>query len=451
VTGTALAGHDPRLRADGLGWVTRALFPGDDLRVTAGRAVPGSLMSWAIVPSVERARFLVPLGNRRVAAASVLAYNALRSGRTRTVRSVIGALARVGAAQALPFPVLSVIGSPADSVLGHLADVLGEPSLVAAIGVRPPDPTRKPTLQLFDDRGRPRGYAKIGWNEATRSLVRAESAALRAAPADPGGDYPVIPAPLHAGEWAGRVIGVTAPLPASVRRLPDPSRPRLEAMLAVARRGGGAGERRSLDGSPFLARLTEAAASAAGGSANSAAAGSAAAGSAAAGSAGAGSAGAGSAVAAAGSAGGVSSSDGAVIRAAVERLGSCVELEFGDWHGDWVPWNLGEVTSADGVTRLVAWDWEHRGTNVPVGFDLAHQAFNTALVVGGQPADRAAEAAREALRRHGPALRVPLAVVDVVVDAYLAEMWLRTSRMAAGGAGWNADLHPILLEVLATR
>jgi hypothetical protein len=405
---TALAPDDPRLRDDGLGWVTRALFADADVPVTVGRhrAEPGA-SRWAVVPSVQRARFLVPLGNRRVAAGSVLAYNALRSGPTRAVRSVIGTLARAGAAEALPFPVLSA-RADGSSLIAHLATVLNEPSLVAAIGVRPPDPNRKPTLQLLDQRGRPRGYAKVGWNAATRSLVRAESAALRGLPSDPGGDYPVTPRPLHAGDWADRVVGVTAPLPESVRRLSHPDRPRLTAMLATARRGGPPGERRPLAASPFLDRLRRDAEQ-------------------------------------------VPGEEGTAIRAAVAGLAgraAGVDSEFGDWHGDWVPWNLGELP---GDGRLVAWDWEHSGPDVPIGLDLAHQAFNTALVVGARPAGRAADAADAALRRHGDALGLAPGAAGPIVDAYLIEMWMRTYRMAFGGAGWNSDLHPSLLEVLARR
>jgi hypothetical protein len=334
----------------------------------------------------------------------MLAYNSLRSGPTRLVRGAIGALARLGAAEMLPFPVLAVHGDPALTPIGRLASVLGEPSLVAAIGVRPPDPNRKPTLQLFDRTGRPHGYAKIGWNDATRSLVRAESAALRSLPEAPGGAYPITPAPRYQGDWDDRVIGVTAPLPAAVRRLSDPDRPRIPAMLAFARRGGSPAARRPIAQSSFLRRLHDEAQS-------------------------------------------VPDPEGVAIRTAVDdltgRLGDA-QAEFGDWHGDWVPWNLGEL--ADG--RLVAWDFEHTAADVPVGFDLAHQAFNTGLVVGGRRVPEAASLAVVALHRHGAELGLAPGEAELIVDAYLIEMWLRTCRMAAGGAGWNTDLHPALLEVL---
>ncbi len=403
----ALGAGDPRERTDGLGWVTRALFADPGLRVTIGRRAARGALCWAVVPSVERARFLVPLGNRRVAAASMLAYNALRSGPTRVVRAAIGGLARAGAAEVLPFPVLSVHGDRGLSPIGRLASVLDEPTLVAAIGVRPPDPNRKPTLQLFDSAGYPLGYAKIGWNDATRALVRAESAALRALPDAPGGAYPITPAPRYQGQWDDRVIGVTAPLPAAVRRLSDPDRPRMAAMLAFARRGGSPAARRPFAGSSFLLRLRDEAAA-------------------------------------------VSGPEGTAIRAAADDLTGRVgtaEAEFGDWHGDWVPWNLGELANR-AETRLVAWDFEHSAADVPVGFDLAHQAFNTGLVVGGQRVPEAASLAVVALHRHGAELGLAPGDAELIVDAYLMEMWLRTCRMAAGGAGWNTDLHPALLEVL---
>ncbi|GAB7051338.1 hypothetical protein [Catenuloplanes indicus] len=412
----AVLPHDPRDRDDGLGWVARAVFPDERLRVTVGRRRWGpGVTSWAVVPSVSRARFLVPLGDPRVAAGSVLAFNSLRSGATRAVRTTLGGLARVGAAEALPFPVLSADGpagaAAASSLIAHLAEVLGEPGLRAAIGVRPPDPNRKPTLQLFDGRGKPRGYAKIGWNEATRALVRAESAALRVLPDRPHDGYPVVPRLLHSGDWAGRAVSVTAPLPETVRRLPEPSRPRLAGLLAVARRGGPPGPLRTTAEAGLLDRFRRESAT-------------------------------------------VPGAAGETIRRLVVRLAETVgglRMEFGDWHGDWVPWNLGEVAERPGVARLVAWDWEHSGSGMPVGVDLVHQVFNTALVVARRPASRAVDAARATLWARMPDLGISPDAVESVVDIYLVEMWLRTFRLAAGGAGWNADLHPSLLEVLTRR
>jgi hypothetical protein len=213
-----------------------------------------------------------------------------------------------------------------------------------------------------------------------------------------GGDLPEIPRLLLHTQWQGREVAVIEPMPPGVRRAPRPEEPRTAAMLAVARRGGPPGPRRSPAGlaESWLRR------------------------------------GAGSEPR---------------VAAAIEALDHGVELEFGDWHGDWVPWNM---AVHDG--RLMMWDWENRAHGVPVGFDLAHQAFQTSLSTRGLPAAQCAQAVDAALRRHGPELGLDTARQQrFVADAYLIELWLRTYELSHGGAGWNPRLHPALPEVLTQR
>ncbi|WP_422739591.1 hypothetical protein ACN263_10385 [Micromonospora sp. WMMD729] len=406
---------DPRSRVDGLGWVSRAVFPDDRVHLTLGGAVPDgqrAVARYAVVPSVPRARFLVPLGAPRAGAASLLAYNALRPPKVRVMRAALGGLARFGAAGLAPFPTLTVsvpVGAPvADLVLTErLAGALGGTPLLAACGVRPPDPNAKPTLQLFTVDGRPRGYAKIGWNDATRALVTAEAAALRALRAVTGvPDHPTPPGLLTETAWAGQAVAVIEPLPPDVRGVPVDDPPRIAALLAVARRGDAPGVSRPLASSTFLARLAAQAQRATGAAGARAV---------------------------------------AAVDALARRHGDTT-VEFGHWHGDWVPWNLG---THDG--RLVAWDWEHSGPDVPVGFDLAHDAFQRSLVLRGEPAAVAAVAVDAWLGRHGGRLGLDAARCALVADAYLVEMWLRTWRLADAGAGWNPALHPALLDVIEKR
>ncbi|WP_203940239.1 hypothetical protein [Spirilliplanes yamanashiensis] len=402
---------DPRDRRDGIGWVTRAIFPDARLRLRVHRgpaATPAgqrAMARYAVVPSLEHARFLLPLASRRVAAASTIAYNALRPARVRLNRLAVGVLAALGGTGLAGMPVLTVSapdGADLRELLltEELGALLGVP-LHAAIGVRPPDPHHKPTLQLFDDHGRPRGYAKIGWNDATRALARAEAAALSGLPRG-GAGLPAIPRLLRALEWGDRAVTVVEPMPRSVRRISRPDTPRVGAMLAVARRGGPAAAPEALGGSAYLAGLAVRAERAGGPICD--------------------------------------------LVAALDRRDGATLLEFGDWHGDWVPWNLGEHRG-----RLVAWDWENRGAGVPVGFDLAHQAFQTALSLRGLDAAGAAAHMAGQVRRHGPRAGLGPDQCRAVADAYLAELWLRTAELAAGGAGWNPRLHPALLPVLAAR
>ncbi|PZF99947.1 hypothetical protein [Micromonospora deserti] len=416
MTASATTSADPRSRSDGLGWVTRAVFGDERVGLTVGGLPPTghhTVARYAVVPSLARARFLLPLGAPRVTAASLLAYNALRPPKVRAVRAVLGALARAGVVDLAPFPRLTVSvpdGSVAADLLlaWRLAAALGGGPVHAACGVRPPDPNHKPTLQLFGPDGRPRGYAKIGWNDATRALVAAEAAALRELPALTGvADHPVAPRLLTETAWAGQAVALVEPLPAAVRGVPVSDPPRLAALLAVARRGRPPGMPRPLSGSAFLARLAAEADRAAADPAGARAA--------------------------------------AAVAAFGRRHGD-TSVEFGHWHGDWVPWNLGVHAG-----RLVAWDWEHSGPDVPVGFDLAHDAFQRALVLRGEPAAAAARAVDVQLDRYGDAVGLGPAARRLVADGYLLEMWLRGWRLADAGAGWNSALHPALLDVVEKR
>ncbi|MCW3843024.1 hypothetical protein ONA70_23270 [Micromonospora yasonensis] len=402
--------EDPRGRRDGIGWVSRAIF-GDErlwLGVAPGAATPPpghrTVARYAVVPSVERAKFLLPLASRRVGAASTLAYNALRPPRVRANRLAVGVLAGLGATRLARLPVLNVAApggvDPAEVLLiAYLAGAEGRP-LHAAIGIRPPDPHHKPTLQLFDDRGVAWAYAKVGWNDATRAMVRAEADALREQPRDVG-DLPAVPRLLRELGWGDLAVTLVEPMPAGVRRLSRPDRPELAAMLAIARRGGPPTPPRPLAGSPFLADLA-ARADRAGGPVVPA------------------------------------------LAALADRHGTTT-LEFGHWHGDWVPWNLGVHRG-----RLHAWDWENSGPGRPVGFDLAHQAFQSALSLRGRPVPEAASGMAAALDRYGESLGLDPARRRLVGDAYLVELWLRTAELAAGG-GWSDKLHPALLHLLADR
>ena len=402
------------MRTDGIGWVTRAVFDDPGLRLAVGDD-PAAAARYAVLPDLDRARFLLPLASRAVTAASVLAYNALRPPRVRASRAAIGLLARVGALGLTRAPVLSVhVPAGAELLWDHLAGLLGVPRLHAAIGIRPPDPHHKPTLQLFDDAGRPRGYAKIGWNEGTRAMVRAEAAALASRP-PAGGDLPAVPRLLRHLRWHDREVAVIEPMPRDVRRIARPDVPRPAAMLAVARRGGPPSAPEPA--ARFLATLR----------ARSALRGP------------------GSAAPSVGPGVGSSTAIERAIDALRARDGE-VLVEFGDWHGDWVPWNMARHRD-----ELLVWDWENSGSGVPVGFDLAHHAFQTALSTHRRPADECAEAIDAALSAYGPALGLSAAAQRFVADAYLIELWLRTRELSADGAGWNPKLHPALLHVLAAR
>jgi hypothetical protein len=395
---------DPRSRTDGLGWVTRALFADRRLALTVGDRgavapsdAPVALARFVIVPSVPGARFLLPLAAWPVRSAALLAYNRLRPPGVRRRRALLAAAVRTHPTLFGRLPVLTVWaprGVAAEDVLvaGRVQSLL-DVSVHAAIGVHTPDPNAKPTLQLIAASGSPAAYVKIGWNDATRALVATEAAALGSMPRAP--HHPLAPALLHAGtvgDGASRQDFVAAaPLPADVRGVAPDAAPEIEAVLAVARVGGPPTAPVALVEGPVAARL------------------------------------------------------GGRFTPVLDRHGT-VALEFGRWHGDWVPWNLARSSAG-----LVAWDWEHSAAGMPVGSDVVHHAFQVALTLRHEDAAAATRAAEAMLAAHAERLGLSAAAVPAVVDVYLAELWLRTERLAAGGAGWNPKLHPALLDVLRAR
>ncbi len=405
--------------------LVECLWPSGDessewpIKVTSGTVPAGHRVveRYAVVPGPGRPRFLVPLAGRAAAAGSLTRYNALRSAKVRAPRAILGAAFRTGVAPALLRHRLLVCvpaGLPepelGDHLLSaHLGRVLGVPELAMGVGVHPPDPNLKPTLQLFGPDGAPVGYAKVGWSPATREMTRREAGAVAAAgdgpgvPGCPGGRIRV-PRLLHHGPWRDRDITVTAPLPPAIRRHRDvdapPPLPYDDAFFAahvaklvdadfwhalrgeVAVLAADAGERR-------LAGLIAARCD------------------------------------------------------AVERDHGDVPLRVARWHGDWVPWNIGRH---GGV--LYAWDWEHSAPGVPVGFDLLHWRFQVALVLRGRPLADAVAAVRTAATTELKDVRPEHRAL--VADLYLLEMFMRTYHLKRLGGGWNASIHPAMLDVLET-
>jgi hypothetical protein len=98
----------------------------------------------------------------------------------------------------------------------------------------------------------------------------------------------------------------------------------------------------------------------------------------------------------------------------------------------------------------VAWDWEYSDPDVPVGFDLLHWHFQRLL----SPADGTLEAGERAVDAAAP--RLSRLSVDpghhrLVASLYLLEMFTRSVRMAALGAGWNRKYESGLVDIASRR
>jgi hypothetical protein len=290
----------------------------------------------------------------------------------------------------------------------HLGDVLGQ-SVVASATLTPARANRKPVLQLLDLRGRTIAFAKIGVNELTRKLVRAETqtlgvlstARLRRI------QSPVV---LHAGTWRDLDVLVLSPLP-------------VWQGVAAGSADLGAGMR-ELAATPvppysgtqpvnYARMLIDlASACAVGGDEDDRA---------------------------------VAAQLGEWLTG-VESLSRTSDLPLGTWHGDWTPWNC-----CMAGTDLLVWDWERCSGGVPVGFDALHYALHQA-VASHRMNHRLA--AVDLLGRAPDTLASwPLSAAQarLVAPLYLVEIGLRYLAEGQGRAGGHGgDVGSWLIPALRT-
>ncbi|GII93518.1 hypothetical protein Ssi02_37490 [Sinosporangium siamense] len=373
---------------------------------------------YGVTPDPARARFLVPVAGSTSAAASVSRYNGLRPPKLRLSRALLGAGYRTGLAQLLLRRRL-VVSLHADLPnrripefvpTAHLGGILGG-ALVAGISVREPDPNLKPILQLFHRAdGKPAGFAKVGWNDATRTLVTREATSMNLV----GDAVPVrVPRVLHHGPWQGRMITVVEPLPQGVRRHPDPDQP-LDPSIPLGIAESTGTFTKELADSTYWHELTDQAA----------------------------------AMASSGALGEDVRATAKAITAAMDRIEAdhgVTPLRFGRWHGDWAPWNVGRHGS-----DLWVWDWEHSAPAVPIGFDLINWRFQVAVAMRGLELGQGVADAFRAAREELPGVGVPPEARELVAWLYLCEMFVRICRLRAGGGGWHARIFPeSMLGVLA--
>jgi hypothetical protein len=405
------------LSAD-LRWLLGILWPDDRaITVSVGRCIPPGMRPverYAVLPSAKRPRFFLPLESRRAARAALSSYNALRPPLTRWVRRMLAAGVGVGATELAFRDRLTVCvrdDEPPQRVASlllreHLRRALGDPGLVVAIGMRPPGPYAKPVLQAFSPDGRPCGYVKVGWNPLTRDLVRTEAEFLRAR-----GERPfrtiVVPRLLHRGGWRDLEISITAPLPSGILRMsPSAGLPPLGATREIAQAAGLT--EAPLTASSYWSRLRRSLAD-------------------------------------------IVPDDPDLTRP-LRRLLQRVEdryadtrLAFGSWHGDWTPWNVARYGG-----RIVAWDWEQTGHDVPLGFDVLHYLFQVPFA-GRQTGLR--EAVAHCRRRSAAPLRalgVPTRDQPALLSVYILELFRRYYGAQLAGAGVNRRFYPAVLDLMAS-
>lgn len=381
------------------------------LVVTSGALPVGYIAAeqYVVVPSIARARFLVPLQAPRAVAAAFGPYLSTISAGSRLQGRAIASAFRTRAGELLLRDRLTVALDariPREEwrrhlVISEFADRLDAPGLVGVHPVRRLTPNAKPTVRLFDPNGTPRGYAKLGWSPPTARLVRNERESLDALGGEVAGL--TVPRSLAAGVWSDPTRSleylVTSPLPPRLRAwrtLPEDDPTILTRIAATGRC-----HRAPLAGSDYAESLRSRL----------------------------------------GRARAAMPEEADVLGRWLSRLEQDpTPVGYGRWHGDWVPWNLARTSLGGAV-----WDWEYSAAEVPVGFDLLHWHFQTSLADPAGTLDQASADVRSRLAGLS-ALGVAPSQHKLVADLYLLEMLTRATGLAAEGSGWNPKLHPRLIS-----
>lgn len=281
-----------------------------------------------VLPNARRPRMLLPVRPGRVAAAAFRHTANGGAGVSGIAARAVSAALRVGVAPLLLRDRLVV--SEAETIETYLRDVLDR-DLFVSVYVGPPRANRKPVLHLLTREGKSYGFAKIGIDPLTRSLVRAEAEALRSL-RRANLRAVTLARVLHAGQWRGLEVLVQEALPVSAGRA-DPNPARLvEVMREIAEVDGfettelkssywqGLRDRLDAIDSSAAGRLRE------------------------------------------------------ITDQLAERTGH-FHVRLGAWHGDFAPWNIAILPHT-----TVVWDWERFARGVPVGFDALHFALQNAVV-----------------------------------------------------------------------
>jgi hypothetical protein len=364
------------------------------------------------LPSVRKARLVVPAGNRKVAASAVQRYSVHGDAKARVSTTVLSAGLRSGLVQPVIRRRAWLPGGSAQpgTITAHLRSIVsGDCEVAVYVGL--PRGNRKPVLLVFAPGGTLSAVAKLGVSSLSNRLIRNESAALVRL-AGLSLQHVTVPEVLFAGDWAGGRLLVQSALPEPGPEPADASKRRELAAVEISRIGGL--ELQRLETSPVLDVLDDRIALLPEGG------------------------------------------ERVLARRALACLRDAaadVELPVGSWHGDWTPWNLAPAPS-DG---LLVWDWERFGSGVPAGFDALHYSGQLGASLSGGPA-----AALTAMRGELAVLLGPFGVPEPaqlpVLALYLVELLVRYTEDAQAvmplGRRWVDALTgslATLLDELALR
>lgn len=289
--------------------------------------------------------YLLPAGRKHAPNALKL-YNA-RTRKARALKLCIGASYACGLSGHVMKTVRLAAPSDinaedaGDTVLfEHLKELLGIQNPDFAVSLGTPGPDRKPVIQIQNSDGLAVGYAKVGWNKATKTGVKNEAVTIKNISEVSFKSFE-IPRLIHAGDWSGRYVTILSSPEGKVVQAPGTLCS--EYTHVVNELANFNCVRLRLKESPFWFAVTNR----------------------------------------------VKNISSRYFRnilehktiPVIEDMLADKPLPFHLSHGDFTPWNAYFKNG-----RLFLYDWEHSSPDSPVGWDLFHFLFQTKLFLENKTA-----------------------------------------------------------------
>lgn len=367
----------------------------DDIRIVPlnGGVPSQALERFAVLPRLSNPRVLLPLDAPVAALNAVLVQHeaGASSSLARTGARTLRMLSRLRLAPLLLRDRIAVTSLREDLSRTYLrrflGEVLGREDFSISMRIAPSRPNGKPVIQAVSNDGTILAYAKFGWDDLTRQLVRHETTVLTELASLTEGLPLRVPRVLYRGECLGLEAGVLAPIQGRPLRVRSPSDMPILAAVAVANMRPRV--RQNLCESIFWQQIVKD-------------------------------------VVLVGPQ--LQEEDRCVVESACAKLEADWGQErlcFGQSHGDWIPPNMS--IAADGTMNV--WDWERSSTGVPVGVDsmqfLVYLALHRARF-GRHSPDGLLRAGADALHRQG--LRSGMAPLLLALTLLRSALWYGEAR-----------------------
>jgi hypothetical protein len=405
----------------GLAWVGKLLLAAsvrEDEVVVAGSPPPGyrSVLAFRALPNARHPYLLMPLDSRAAAAGSVHHIGNPLKRSMRLAETALSLSFQLGVGQRMLNQQLHVcvpLDAPHDAptLIDRARDLVGRPDLTAAVILGRDRPNRKPVLKLLSPDGEPVAFAKVGWNEVSRSLVRHEAEVLTEldTPQRRPSSFQV-PRIIGFDQGAEVDLLLVTPVPqATGLRGGPPSDVPMRATREVAVGAGVTWD--ALAESKYWSSVRRRIEIAERDPSNPVRA------------------------------------DHSRAFEQLERAYGSRDIPFGSWHGDWTPWNM---TRVDG--SLFVWDWERAEGPVPIGLDLVHFDFDVRVKIHGQSPAHAIDGSLLELGPRLETLGLPSGLTHLLVSLHLLEMTLRFQQARAQGVDVADSIYgPALRATLASR